>query len=699
MKLDEARPYLEASGQLEEQFFSIQDTGMIFDILRNKMYSNPILAICREISCNARDAHREVGKADVPVHIHIPNTLEPYYKVKDFGPGISPERMSNIFIKYTASTKRIDNIQTGGFGLGAKTPFSYSDTFSIITVVDGVQYNYSCFIDETKVGKLMLMGESPTSEPNGTEIIIPVQPKNFNEFSTWTEQACRHWKVRPVIKGGHLEWKEIIPILEGTNWTIAHSEGYNRNCRLIIDGIEYPLELSVLKKYADASLIDSCMGDFIMHFGVGELSLSASREQVYVDEKTQRVLRERLSLVQKEIKKSTTDKIDSIPNLWLANIYYRKELRQAFNNIRFLGTLTWKGIELGDSYAHTGTNVFAFTKGKYGRRNSDPNKLTRGRNDHIFFEADSELYINDLPLKEPTPRHVKKAFEANPALKSVQVICPSDKVSIADLETKLNLSKMEPKLLSSITKATARAYTPATSRLLIFKFDRGACAFRQVSYSSLEEDTNEKVLCILNKDTYNSNRTVYVQGKINFGMSELRGLSTKFTDVSFYGLDTGTPEDRIEEDFSDMMSLEDFVKEKIVDNKSIDYIKTAYCLEQNQHTDNRMGRVFSKMEPLIENKNSLFLKRFQTEELIKQSIKEAEVQMLRIYESYNGSFDVPTLNDYGKAHPELQLRKMNEDYEKRYPLIDNINSYHYDQIIPHLVQYINLIDRDINKGK
>src|SRR6185369_4300729 len=110
MKLNETKPYLEMSGELEEQFFSIQDQGMIFDILRNKMYSNPILAICREISCNARDAHREVGATEVPVHIHLPNTLEPYYKVKDFGPGISPDRMSNIFIKYTASTKREDNV-------------------------------------------------------------------------------------------------------------------------------------------------------------------------------------------------------------------------------------------------------------------------------------------------------------------------------------------------------------------------------------------------------------------------------------------------------------------------------------------------------------------------------------------------------------------------------------------------------------
>ena len=86
----------------------------------------------------------------------LPNTLDWNYRIKDFGPGISPDRMSNIFIQYTASTKRDDNVQTGGFGLGAKTPFAYSNSFVIVTVMNGIKYQYNCYIDETKVGKLAL---------------------------------------------------------------------------------------------------------------------------------------------------------------------------------------------------------------------------------------------------------------------------------------------------------------------------------------------------------------------------------------------------------------------------------------------------------------------------------------------------------------------------------------------------------------
>lgn len=270
MKLSESKPYFESSGDLQEHFFSIKDQGMIFDILRSKMYSNPILAICREITCNARDAHREVGTPEVPVHIQLPAGLEPNWKVKDFGPGISPDRMLNIFIQYTASTKRDDNTQTGGFGLGAKTPFSYSDTFLVTTIHDGTRYSYSCTIDDTKVGKLLLLDKRPSDEPNSTEICIRVKPVDFNTFHQYTEQACRHWDTKPIVTGGSISWETTNKIAEGTGWAICSSHDYNKNAKVVIDGIEYPLTLDDLRKYADTKLIDAARGNFIAYKRVRE---------------------------------------------------------------------------------------------------------------------------------------------------------------------------------------------------------------------------------------------------------------------------------------------------------------------------------------------------------------------------------------------------------------------------------------------
>ena len=42
----------------------------------------------------------------------------------------------------------------------------------------------------------------------------------------------------------------------------------------------------------------------------------------------------------------------------------------------------------------------------------------------IHFQENSEIFFNDLPIKEPTPRHVKKAFEDNPKLNSIHNLSP-----------------------------------------------------------------------------------------------------------------------------------------------------------------------------------------------------------------------------------------------------------------------------------
>src|SRR5579885_92217 len=583
MRLNEVRPKVETSGELAEQFFSIEDQGMIFDILRNKMYSNPILAICREITSNARDAHREVGTPEVPVRITLPNHLEEYYKVKDFGPGISPERMTNIFIKYTASTKRHDNTQTGGFGLGAKTPFAYSDSFSVVTVHNGIKYDYTCFIDPSRVGKLSLLHQAPTDEPNGTEIIIPVKSQDFQNFHSYTEQACRHWAVKPEIVGGTINWQTFNKILEGKKWAIAASSDWQRNAKMIIDEIEYPLELNTLRTYADGKLIDAARGHFIMYFGVGELSLSASREQIYLDKPTQAKIRARLQEILDEIKDQVDKKIDSFSSLWEANIFYRKELQNAFSNLTFLGKLEWKGYPLSEYHVYTGCPTFIYTKGKYSRKHgTDPNKITRSNTQHVTFEENSALYINDLPLKEPTPRHVKKAFDSDPNLKTLQLVCPTDKMTVPELNRTIHLDQMKPSLLSTITKANARAYTPAASRLLIFKYDATAAAFRQTSYQNFDEDDDEKVICSLVKEnlTYSTTqRVAHLKGKGKVSLHSIRTLLQKFPKIALYGVDEDAPEDRVKEEFGEFPTLEQFVDEKIVKNASIDYVKIKFAEE------------------------------------------------------------------------------------------------------------------------
>ncbi len=690
----------ESSGLLAEKFFEIKDLGMIFEILRSKLYSNPVLAVCREISCNARDAHREVGKFDLPIEIHLPHGLDPNFKVKDFGPGISPDRIENVFSKYTASTKREDNIQTGFFGLGAKSPWATTDSFTITTIVDGTKYQYVCYIDETKVGKIALLNKVITDESNGTEISIPVKPLDFNFFKQWTEQACRHWEVRPTITGSQIKWTEINKVIEGNNWAIINNNdsgyygSYARNAKLVIDGIEYPLELETLKKYADIKLIECARGTFVMYFGVGELTLSANREQIYWDKRTQDKISSTMKEVIVEIKKQVEDKLNTIPNLWDANVYYRKTLTSAFNNLQFLGQLTWKTIPLHNNYngyLEVKCGVYSFTRGKYSRKNgTDPNKLTRSVQHGLEFKENSQLWINDLPIKDPTPKHLKKAFDNDPKLNCIQIICPNDSQSEKDLNAEIHLDQMFPKKLSSIAKASPRTYTPAASRLLIFKFDTNACAFRQVSYDAMEEDTNSKVLCTLVREL-TTVRMAFLDNNKKISNSALDALIRYNPQTSIYGLDKDTDSVRIKEEFSDFKALDTFINEKVLNN-IINYVEIKYAYRYNYHIDDNILRCEAEIRKSIKNKNSLYLTRLDVHRKFKK-LNENDKSLLDIYESANGPISENDISLFLKNNADFNIENINKMYIKKYPLLGLVTNWNYWNNIEHIIQYVNLIDQ------
>lgn len=705
MKMNIPTPTVEASGDFAEKSFGIGDAGIIFDILRNKLYSNPIAAVCREIASNARDAMREAKKSKEPIHIQLPNNLEPTFKVKDFGIGISPERVENIFIKYAASTKREDNEQTGFFGIGSKSPFSVSDAFSVITNYNGIQYHYSCIIDETRVGKLITLSEKPTKEPNGTTIVIPVKPADFNNFAHYTEISCRHWDPLPVITGSSkFSWQSTEKVLDGSNWFLATSTyGSTDQVKLIIDGIEYPLDLTALRTYADTSLIDAAHGTFYLRFNNGNLTLSANREQVQLDKPTQEKIKDRLEEIKKEIKGLITAKIEAMPNLWEANLYLRTGLMQSFYDTKFLGTLTWKGAELSGYDRGTGCKVFFFSKGS----RYDADKIVRREGRYLRFEKNVALYLNDLQLKEPNTKHVEKAFIDDPSLKTLQLICPTDTETVETLNKSISLDKLEPKLLSSITNGTTRkASNHSGTRLVVFKFNGvhyPEKSFGQVRYDAIENDPKRKVLCLLKKETDWRSTVVGRSVVIATGKSpndyDMDRLRKTFPDVSFYGIDEKTPQDRIDEDFSDLIPLEKFIKDEIIDNKSINYLEIKSA-DRISARPNKLYDYFDSLKKKITDTDSIFLKHFHLREKL-NLLGANHIGMFELYETFHKKITDVEIDAFIKKNPDHDIDASEEEYEKAYPLLKYIQTYYStdQKFRDMLCHYINLVDKELTQQK
>ena len=110
-------------------------------LLQRATYKKPKQTSFQEYLCNARDAHREVGN-DAPILVTLPTVRKPLIKIRDFGPGLSPDRVANVFVKYGTSTKTNSNNETGGFGIGAKSAWSFTDSFQVTSYPDGLKYVY-----------------------------------------------------------------------------------------------------------------------------------------------------------------------------------------------------------------------------------------------------------------------------------------------------------------------------------------------------------------------------------------------------------------------------------------------------------------------------------------------------------------------------------------------------------------------------
>jgi HSP90 family molecular chaperone len=77
----------------------------MMEILSKRLYSNPELAVCRELVSNAIDSHVAAGNKQ-PVEVFLPDWSNDFrFVVKDYGTGLSEEEVLNLYTTYGASTK------------------------------------------------------------------------------------------------------------------------------------------------------------------------------------------------------------------------------------------------------------------------------------------------------------------------------------------------------------------------------------------------------------------------------------------------------------------------------------------------------------------------------------------------------------------------------------------------------------------
>ena len=105
--IDEQRDDVTVGGAQSVDAFTIKASAKAFQILSSNLYSNPLGSMIRELSTNAYDAHIMVGKKDEPFKIKLPNALDPTFKIRDFGPGLSEKDIYSVYTTFFESTKTL----------------------------------------------------------------------------------------------------------------------------------------------------------------------------------------------------------------------------------------------------------------------------------------------------------------------------------------------------------------------------------------------------------------------------------------------------------------------------------------------------------------------------------------------------------------------------------------------------------------
>ena len=301
-----------------EKKFTIQASAKAFQILSSALYSRKIEAIIRELSCNAHDSHVQAGCPERPIVVHLPNTWEPEFYVEDFGIGLDDDDVENIYTSYFTSTKTESNDVIGGFGLGSKTPFSYCDSFNIRTRKNGFEYNFNAYINMQGEPATSLISSSPTDEPNGVRVTVPVKTTDFNQFNNDAVKVFKWFVITPEIVGATISIdnsKAIRLAKDGSFWSTYSKDGWERNTITAVMGnVAYHVP-GVSETFASHFNSSECAffrnNTLTVMFDIGELDVAASRETISFDEETEKQFIKRVKEVISQFCAETQAKLDN----------------------------------------------------------------------------------------------------------------------------------------------------------------------------------------------------------------------------------------------------------------------------------------------------------------------------------------------------------------------------------------------------
>jgi len=300
--------------------FGISDDPAFFQILSKTLYKFPNLAVVRETLCNGWDAHIAAGLTDKPLEVTL---TKDELIIRDFGSGIADEDMQPIYGVYGASTKKQDATVTGGFGLGCKAPFAYSEHFEVTSWHKGTKTIYNLSRSSAEVnGKpgIFPIASFPTTE-SGLQVRIPLNNCDQRDFGEYIRRIALLGEILVNLNGALLE---VLPFSKANHGCIflPMQAGLDRiNVRY--GNVVYPLDTEHLECSREIAeyLTHQLPHNYAVIFQVpaNSVSIIPSREGLTYTENT-------VETINSVIPESFRNTIEGVP------LVVRRKVRNAFRN-------------------------------------------------------------------------------------------------------------------------------------------------------------------------------------------------------------------------------------------------------------------------------------------------------------------------------------------------------------------------------
>ena len=253
------------------------------------LYSNRTLAVIREYSTNAFDAHVAAGNP-APIQVTLPNQMSNMLVIKDFGTGMSKDDITDHFSKYGWSSKRESDDEVGMLGVGCKAGLTYTSQFTLVTIQDGIKNIVLVTRQETGGGVVQIIDTVQTDEPNGTEVQIP--SKDWEDVQNTAKEFFQYWDRGTVLVDG----EEPACVWDGGGGTVQLDDdiiliptadsGRHRNAnrsQIVMGNVAYPVNEGKLPSDLQRN-IDRFKA--VIRVPIGTVNFVPSREELNYSKRT-----------------------------------------------------------------------------------------------------------------------------------------------------------------------------------------------------------------------------------------------------------------------------------------------------------------------------------------------------------------------------------------------------------------------------